>query len=240
MTGESSISHCRGRGSFGVWHRCLRTAGSASVGSAAEPAVPGRTTRRCSLPYPQTTDLLHNAVGAGDGFSTMADGQARCTCSASPTSPAWPEADTDDGHGTTGSCLGGRPPIVAIVDQGIEVYLTLSTNVGMLIRPDLFDPHTVHLPRVPEGLVGLRRCSGRVDLGQHGRSADLLLQPVEPGPGTYMYHCHVEATEHMQMGMLGNLYVRPGFRTSWPDGDAARFLGAQRTPTIFLAPPTSA
>jgi FtsP/CotA-like multicopper oxidase with cupredoxin domain len=28
-------------------------------------------------------------------------------------------------------------------------------------------------------------------------------------PGTYMYHCHVEATEHMQMGMLGNLYVHP-------------------------------
>jgi len=28
-------------------------------------------------------------------------------------------------------------------------------------------------------------------------------------PGTYMYHCHVEATEHMQMGMLGNLYVKP-------------------------------
>jgi FtsP/CotA-like multicopper oxidase with cupredoxin domain len=24
-----------------------------------------------------------------------------------------------------------------------------------------------------------------------------------------MYHCHVEAAEHMQMGMLGNLYVRP-------------------------------
>jgi FtsP/CotA-like multicopper oxidase with cupredoxin domain len=23
-----------------------------------------------------------------------------------------------------------------------------------------------------------------------------------------MYHCHVEATEHMQMGMLGNIYVR--------------------------------
>ena len=26
-------------------------------------------------------------------------------------------------------------------------------------------------------------------------------------PGTYMYHCHIEATEHMQMGMPGNLYV---------------------------------
>jgi FtsP/CotA-like multicopper oxidase with cupredoxin domain len=28
-------------------------------------------------------------------------------------------------------------------------------------------------------------------------------------PGTFMYHCHVEATEHMQMGMLANLYVEP-------------------------------
>jgi hypothetical protein len=28
-------------------------------------------------------------------------------------------------------------------------------------------------------------------------------------PGAYMYHCHVEATEHMEMGMLANLYVHP-------------------------------
>jgi FtsP/CotA-like multicopper oxidase with cupredoxin domain len=28
-------------------------------------------------------------------------------------------------------------------------------------------------------------------------------------PGTYFYHCHVEATEHMEMGMLANLYVHP-------------------------------
>jgi FtsP/CotA-like multicopper oxidase with cupredoxin domain len=28
-------------------------------------------------------------------------------------------------------------------------------------------------------------------------------------PGTFLYHCHVEASEHMQMGMLGNLYVHP-------------------------------
>jgi FtsP/CotA-like multicopper oxidase with cupredoxin domain len=27
--------------------------------------------------------------------------------------------------------------------------------------------------------------------------------------GTYMYHCHVEATEHIQMGMVGNLYIDP-------------------------------
>jgi FtsP/CotA-like multicopper oxidase with cupredoxin domain len=36
-------------------------------------------------------------------------------------------------------------------------------------------------------------------------------------PGTFMYHCHVEATEHMQMGMLGNLYVAPA-QNELPDG----------------------
>jgi hypothetical protein len=54
-----------------------------------------------------------------------------------------------------------------------------------------------------------------------------------------MYHCHVEATEHMQMGMLGNLYVRPaqnrlapgtslrgfshqaGYRYAYNDGDGS-------------------
>jgi len=60
-------------------------------------------------------------------------------------------------------------------------------------------------------------------------------------PGTYMYHCHVEATEHMQMGMLGNLYVRPaqnklpagtdlngfthqtGYTYAYNDGDGSTF-----------------
>ncbi len=40
-----------------------------------------------------------------------------------------------------------------------------------------------------------------------GASLSYYYKLVEPG--TYMYHCHVEATEHMQMGMLGNLYVKP-------------------------------
>ena len=40
-----------------------------------------------------------------------------------------------------------------------------------------------------------------------GSSLTYYYEPQEPG--TYMYHCHVEATEHMQMGMLGNLYVTP-------------------------------
>jgi FtsP/CotA-like multicopper oxidase with cupredoxin domain len=48
-----------------------------------------------------------------------------------------------------------------------------------------------------------------------GSSLTYFYKQVEPG--TYMYHCHVEATEHMQMGMLGNLYVRPA-QNRLPDG----------------------
>jgi hypothetical protein len=48
-------------------------------------------------------------------------------------------------------------------------------------------------------------------------------------PGTFIYHCHVEATEHMQMGMLGQLYVTPKQNgTAYPDPD-----GSGRTYTKF-------
>jgi FtsP/CotA-like multicopper oxidase with cupredoxin domain len=45
-----------------------------------------------------------------------------------------------------------------------------------------------------------------------------------------MYHCHVEATEHMQMGMLGNLYVHPA-----QDGTSHEYPpGSSRTYTRFV------
>jgi FtsP/CotA-like multicopper oxidase with cupredoxin domain len=49
-------------------------------------------------------------------------------------------------------------------------------------------------------------------------------------PGTYFYHCHVEATEHMQMGMIGNIWIEPsqdgtplgGFtKFAYNDGDGS-------------------
>jgi FtsP/CotA-like multicopper oxidase with cupredoxin domain len=48
-------------------------------------------------------------------------------------------------------------------------------------------------------------------------------------PGTYMYHCHQEATEHMQMGMLGNLYVKPA-----QDGTEKTYTGDGKTYTKFV------
>jgi FtsP/CotA-like multicopper oxidase with cupredoxin domain len=113
-----------------------------------------------------------------------------------------PEADVmNDG------ILAAEWPAPAImVDEGKEFYLTLS-NVGMLIRPDLFDPHTVHFHGFPQSSTvfdGLPESGLSINMG-----ASLTYYYNLQDPGTYMYHCHVEATEHMQMGMLGNLYVRP-------------------------------
>jgi FtsP/CotA-like multicopper oxidase with cupredoxin domain len=93
-----------------------------------------------------------------------------------------------------------------IVDEGREFYLNL-TNAGMMIRADLFDPHTVHWHGFPQASAvfdGVPDASISINMG-----ATLTYYYNVVETGTFMYHCHVEATEHMQMGMLGNLYVRP-------------------------------
>ena len=77
----------------------------------------------------------------------------------------------------------------------------------MTMRPDLFDPHTVHwhgFPQAASIFDGVPDASISINMG-----ATLTYYYNAKDAGTYMYHCHVEATEHMQMGMLGNLYVRP-------------------------------
>jgi FtsP/CotA-like multicopper oxidase with cupredoxin domain len=92
------------------------------------------------------------------------------------------------------------------VKEGEKLYLTLTT-IGMKMRPDLFDPHTVHYHGFPNaGYIfdGEPMASLAINTGA---SFTYFYNLVEPG--TFMYHCHVEATEHMQMGMLGNLYVTP-------------------------------
>ena len=42
-------------------------------------------------------------------------------------------------------------------------------------------------------------------------------------PGTFMWHCHVEATEHMEMGMLGMLNVLPRQNGSSRTNDGKTF-----------------
>ena len=140
-------------------------------------------------------------LSASDGFATMADDRVQYIFSFADMTGT-PEADVM----VEGILAAAWPAPAIMLDEGKEFYLTLS-NVGMLIRPDLFDPHTVHFHGFPQSSTvfdGLPESGLSINMG-----ASLTYYYNLQDPGTYMYHCHVEATEHMQMGMLGNLYVRP-------------------------------
>ena len=111
------------------------------------------------------------------------------------------------------------------LQQGKDFYLTL-TNVSMTMRPDLFDPHTVHFhgfPQQPPVFDGMPEGSFGVNMG-----ASFTYYYKLNDPGTYLYHCHQEATEHMQMGMLGNLYVKPV-----QDGTPKTFGGKTYTKFVY-------
>jgi len=176
-------------------------------------------------------------LSGGDGFATMADTTPLYVFGFSNlASQGICSGGTNDGVDCTsnlqceggGFCDGVQPgqlmaqgtlgvnlpaPLIAI-DEGDEFFLTL-TNVGMVIRPDLADPHTVHFHGFPQASAvfdGNPENSISINMG-----ASLTYYYLANDPGTYMYHCHVEATEHMQMGMLGNLYVRPA-QNRLPDG----------------------
>jgi FtsP/CotA-like multicopper oxidase with cupredoxin domain len=140
-------------------------------------------------------------LGGGDGFINMADGRLQYMFGFSDLT-GYTEAQAME----AGSLAANFPAPTITLKQGQEFYLTLS-NVGMMIRPDLFDPHTVHFHGFPNASAvfdGVPDASISINMGS---SLTYYYNLVEPG--TYMYHCHVEATEHMQMGMLGNLYVQP-------------------------------
>jgi hypothetical protein len=81
------------------------------------------------------------------------------------------------------------------------------TNLGLAQRPDLFDTHTLHwhgFRNVIPFFDGEPTGSVSVPTGTVFRYA---YRPRDPG--TYMYHCHVEDTEHVHMGMTGIVFVRP-------------------------------
>jgi len=140
-------------------------------------------------------------VGGGDGYSRMADGKVLYMFGYSQL--AGHPADMAMHHGMLAAENPG--PTIAL-DEMDEFYLTL-TNVGMVMRPDLFDPHSVHWHGYGQAASifdGVPESSVVINMG-----ASLTYYYQVKDPGTYVYHCHVEATEHMQMGMLGNLYVRP-------------------------------
>ncbi|MDD5707179.1 MAG: tandem-95 repeat protein [Kiritimatiellae bacterium] len=168
-----------------------------------------------------SNDVHYVHLAAGDGFVKMADGnELYCFGFSDQTLVSLAHAGMDHGHNVNpmvamGGMLKAETSAPTIVlKEGQRFYLDLS-NVGMMMRPDLFDPHTVHFHGFPNAAPifdGEPMASIAVNMGSKLR---YYYEIVEPG--TFLYHCHVEATEHMEMGMLGNLYVLPK-QNNLPDG----------------------
>ncbi len=155
-------------------------------------------------------------VTGSDGFSTMADDQ-RLYVFGFKDQTGKPMQDTPGGDlGAIGAgVLGANQPSPEIeLNEGDNFFLTLS-NPGMVVRPDLFDPHTIHYHGFPNA-SGVFDGVPEMSLSINQESSITYFYNNEE-PGTFAWHCHVEATEHMQMGMLGALSVKPRQNRDWDE-----------------------
>src|SRR5436190_10058231 len=101
---------------------------------------------------------------------------------------------------------GNIPAPLMAIDEDDEFFLTL-TNVGMIMRPDLFEQHTVHFHGYPNASAfydGVPDASVAINI-----AASFTYYYLAPDAGTYFWHCHITPPEHLQMGMVGQMYVRP-------------------------------
>jgi FtsP/CotA-like multicopper oxidase with cupredoxin domain len=77
----------------------------------------------------------------------------------------------------------------------------------MIMRPDLFEQHTVHFhgyPNASSFYDGVPDASIAINIG-----GSFTYYYLAPDAGTYFWHCHITPPEHLQMGMVGQIYVRP-------------------------------
>ena len=177
-------------------------------------------------------DLVLNGTGfngfafqysdaAGAGLSNVGTNNAGTAAAVAPA---------NDGHVDprpiidVGVMNGNIPAPLAAFDEDDEFFLTLS-NVGMIMRPDLFEQHTVHFhgyPNASSFYDGVPDASVAINIG-----ASFTYYYLAPDAGTYFWHCHITPPEHLQMGMVGQLFVRPRQDRVPSGGDLYTFLGYQ-------------
>ena len=169
--------------------------------------------------FPSTFNTVATGLLPGDPATTMDASQPFTYNGAVGLTP---DIDANGGRGTTGAPLDGHvdprqimdvgvmngniPAPLMAIDEDDEFFLTL-TNVGMIMRPDLFEQHTVHFhgyPNASSFFDGVPDASVAINIG-----ASFTYYYLAPDAGTYFWHCHITPPEHLQMGMVGQLYVRP-------------------------------
>jgi len=99
---------------------------------------------------------------------------------------------------------------------------TIVANEGDSVHIDVWNvsqgaPHTIHLHGldVDQQNDGVPHLSFDIPHMDHG-----FYHFKAPHAGTYLYHCHVASTIHVQAGMYGLIIIRPtdGGNTTWNNG----------------------
>ena len=173
------------------------TDGASDTGTKYIPGVPGAFS-------------WNGAVGLAPDLDLLADKSVDPACSL-PAPPPYCSTGLD-GHVDPRQIMdiavmnGNIPAPLVAFDEDDEMFLTL-TNVGMIMRPDLFEQHTIHFhgyPNASSVYDGVPDASVAINIG-----GSFTYYYLAPDAGTYFWHCHITPPEHLQMGMVGQLYVRP-------------------------------
>ncbi|MBV8071084.1 MAG: multicopper oxidase domain-containing protein, partial [Acidobacteriaceae bacterium] len=153
-----------------------------------------------------------NSTGGQSPTFSYTDPVTGIAADAGPTGGFASSLPVEDGHVDprqimdVGVMNGNIPAPLIAIDEDDEFFLTL-TNVGMIMRPDLFEQHTVHFhgyPNASSFYDGVPDASVAINIG-----GSFTYYYLAPDAGTYFWHCHITPPEHLQMGMVGQLYVRP-------------------------------
>jgi FtsP/CotA-like multicopper oxidase with cupredoxin domain len=206
------------------------TAGANTVTVVLNAAVPFKVGDQIVIGQGNGTDLNPYILGPSNGvytvtavgiannllppafafqFTAPVTGLPEVTTSSDATASSVPVVD---GHVDprqimeVGVMNGNIPAPLLAIDEDDEFFLTL-TNVGMIMRPDLFEQHTIHFhgyPNASSVYDGVPDASVAINIG-----GSFTYYYLAPDAGTYFWHCHITPPEHLQMGMVGQLYVRP-------------------------------
>jgi FtsP/CotA-like multicopper oxidase with cupredoxin domain len=201
----------------------LKATGLGALGTVVAGSVVGALGRGLIVPASAATTSL--SLAASDGYMTV-PGRETDPVYIFGFVPVDPNLSVDQLEATYKGHTKHTAPHLNFL-QNDDIRITL-TNLGLVQRPDLTDSHTIHWHGfdVPSPLNdGVPEVSIAVPIG---KQVTYFYRPHREG--TYMYHCHFEDVEHVQMGMTGIVFVRPlqdgasinGFtKFAYNDGDGS-------------------
>jgi FtsP/CotA-like multicopper oxidase with cupredoxin domain len=182
----------------------IKAAGLGAIGTIAAGGLGVSLGGGLFVPAARAANTVKLALAATDGYITL-PGREDNPIYIFGFIPVDPNASISSLISTYKGHTQHTAPIIG-VNQEDDVWITL-TNLGLVQRPDLVDSHTIHWHGfdVPSPLNdGVPEVSVAVPIG---KQVTYFYRPHRAG--TYMYHCHFEDVEHVQMGMTSIVFVRP-------------------------------